>query len=138
MEIGQWELFWLIKLDVIRGLLTLVAIALSLVSITFIIITCCLHFDAFANPEDERSKKTSIHLRKFCFFLSPAAVLFSILAALMPNSEQMAAIHITPLILSGDIKQHEIPLKIRELLSIKDPAVDFHPVLKPEAEAKGE
>lgn len=134
MEIGQWELYWLIKLDVIRELLTLVAVILSLVSVFFIIITTCFHFDAFTNTEDERSKKTAIQLRKFCFLFSPAAVLFSILAALMPTSEQMAAIHITPLILSGDIKQHDIPPKIRELLSIKDPAVNLQPETKPQKE----
>lgn len=97
--ITESELYWILKLDDIRSLLTGCTIVLSIISIVLIIMTIVQTYDVEPLFEDSDWRR-SIFARLAVYI---TLIVFSISLVLVPSTKQMAAIKAIPVIVNSDI-----------------------------------
>lgn len=97
--ITESELYWILKLDDIRSLLTGCTIVLSIISIMLTIMTIVQTYDVEPLFDDSDWRR-SIFARLAIYI---TLIVFSISLVLVPSTKQMAAIKAIPVIVNSDI-----------------------------------
>ena len=96
--ITSTEIYWLLKLDDIRGLFAAVAVFMAIVgAITMVART------VMCGPlSEDTAESLKSRVRKASNLTLIIAFVFSLVATLLPSTKQFAAIKVVPLILNSD------------------------------------
>ena len=100
--ITESELYWILKLDDIRDLLTSCTIILCIISILLIIMTIAQTYEG-ALFDDIPWRK--IAFARLAVYIT--LIVFSVALVLLPSTKQMAAIKAIPAIVNSDIAKDE-------------------------------
>lgn len=123
--ITESDLYWILKLDDIRNLLTGCTVVLGMISMVLVIMTIAQAYDDFLF--DDSTWRRSIFARLAVYI---ALIVFSIALVLLPSTKQMAALKVIPAIVNSDIAK-DIPSDAKELYklgvsTLREKLVDTH------------
>lgn len=104
MEISMWEIYWLFKLDDIRGLFVILSI----------IIGCMGGLAAIAIAVEKGTESVIKYLK----IVIPVFLLTLSLATFIPGSKTLAAMYVVPSVVNNKSVQ-QIPQKILDLANQK-------------------
>jgi surface polysaccharide O-acyltransferase-like enzyme len=104
MMITESEMYWLTRMDYFQTAAEVVGVVLSLVSIAFLFISIMLW----------RDRKIKMKVWFLCLFVGILLFIPSIGSTFIPNTKEMCAIKLVPLIVNDEQVQ-ELPNKVVEL-----------------------
>ena len=105
------EIYWILKLDDIQGLLILLTV---LVGVYCLIMAVILGLTKGVAYDDKKEEKTVKFCAKQIFITVPVFVVLLLIGTLIPSTKQMAAIKVFPAIANSEIVG-EMPNDAKEL-----------------------
>ena len=110
--ITESELYWILKLDDIRDLLTSCTIILCIISILLIIMTIAQTYEGALFDDIPWRKSAFARLAVYI-----TLIVFSVALVLLPSTKQMAAIKAIPAIVNSDIAK-DVPSDVKALYKL--------------------
>lgn len=115
MQITEWQMYWLLKLDDIVGVLKFCTVASGLLSLAglFILYTCLAELSVRIDSE---SAKKLLGKSKRCLLVTVSLfILFGLSATFMPTTKQLVAIKVIPQLANSQFVQEDLPADVREV-----------------------
>lgn len=109
MQITEWEMYWLLKLDGIKGFFIFISIVIGLIALVSFVSFIVLCIPGKEGPE------TIKRVKRWSTVSICLSVIFIPVAILIPDTKQMIAIKVVPRLANSQFMQEDLPADVREV-----------------------